>query len=252
VIAYSSFAAELIAARHQVPRQRIVVIPASVDTAWFDPARLAPERVTALRKAWRINPGERVVLLPGRLMAAHGHFTLIDAVRMLVSGGLRGVVFVIAGDAAGQTAYADQLDQRIAAQGLTGIFRRVGHCTDMPATYALADLVVLPTERASIFSAMAAEAQTMARPVIASNLGALPELIMAPPLESPAHRTGWLVRPRDPLDLARALAAALALDETGWQTVAARAYHLAEVRFSPQQVVAATLAAHGALLDNSA
>jgi glycosyltransferase involved in cell wall biosynthesis len=174
--------------------------------------------------------------------------TLVDAARMLVNGGLRGVVFVIAGAAADE-AFAAEVDRRIAAQGLARIFRRVGYCADMPAVYALADLVVLPTERPSIFSATAAEAQTMARPVIASDIGALPELLLAPPLESAASRTGWVVRPRDPLELGRALAAALALDDRGWQVVAARAYHLAEVRFSPVQVAAATLAAYGALLD---
>jgi glycosyltransferase involved in cell wall biosynthesis len=252
VIAYSSFAADLIAARHKIPRERVIVIPCSVDTAWFDPVELAPERVTALRKAWRIAPQERVVLAPGRLIAAHGHLTLVDAVRLLVNGGMRDVTFVIAGNALPDESYAAALAQRIAAQGLERIFRRVGHCADMPAVYALADIVVLPTERATIFSAMAAEAQMMGRPVIASALGALPELLLAPSPEDGGHRTGWLAQPRDVFDLARMLASALALDERGWQMVAARAYRLAEASFSPAQVAAATLAAYGALLDNSA
>jgi glycosyltransferase involved in cell wall biosynthesis len=251
VIAYSSFAADLIAERHKISRERVVVIPCSVDTAWFDPANLEPERTAALRKAWRIEPHERVVLAPGRMIPAQGHLTLVDAVRLLVNGGLRDVVFVIAGSAAPDEAYAGMIDQRIVAQGLARAFRRVGYCADMPAVYALADFVVVPAERPTIFSAIAAEAQTMGRPVIASDIGALPELIVAPPLEQNSRRTGWLVQPRDTFDLARALAVALALDDQGWQTVAARAYRLAEARFSPEQVTAATLAAYGTLLDDS-
>src|SRR6185312_5696870 len=127
----------------------------------------------------------------------------------LINGGLRNVVFVIAGSAAPDEAYAEMIDQRIVAQGLARAFRRVGYCADMPAVYALADFVVVPAERPTIFSAIADEAQTMGRPVIASDLGALPELIVAPPLEQGGRRTGWLVQPRDTFDLARALAVAL-------------------------------------------
>src|SRR6185437_13783217 len=111
---------------------RVVVIPCSVDTAWFDPANLEPERTAALRKAWRIEPHERVVLAPGRMIAAQGHLTLVDAVRLLINGGLRDVVFVIAGSAAPDEAYAEMIDQRIVAQGLARAFRRVGYCADMP------------------------------------------------------------------------------------------------------------------------
>ena len=251
VIAFSSFAAELIAERHEIPRERIAVIPRSVDTAWFDPSIVRADRVAALRHAWRINPGERVILAPGRLASAQGQIHLIDAARILVTGGLRGCIFVIAGNDRDDDTYQKVIDERIVAQGLTPIFRRVGHCADMPAAYALADVVVLPIERPTTFSVTAVEAQSMGRPVIVSNAGALPELILSAPLDSTASRTGWLVRPRDPLDLARALAAAYALDASAQRALGTRARALAEARFAAPQVAVATLAVYGALLDNA-
>lgn len=249
VLACSGYAADLIEQRHRVAGERVVVIPRSVDTARFDPAAVRSDRVTRLLAAWRIRPEARMVLAPGRLAPSQGQTTLIDAVRALVNGGLRGVVFVVAGDRPSGDDYAALVAARIAAQGLGPIFRCVGHCADMPAAYAAADVVVLPTDRATTFSAMAVEAQAMGRPVIASDLGALPELMLAPPVEdTQSPRTGWLVPPRDALALARALAAVLALDDEVLDDVALQARQFADGHFSREQVASMTLAAYDALL----
>jgi glycosyltransferase involved in cell wall biosynthesis len=252
VVALSAFGAELIAERHGIPAERISVIPPSVDTAWFDPDNVSPERAEALRRAWHIPPDYRVVLAPGRLAAAQGHLTLVDAVRILVTGGLRRTTFVIAGAAAQGDEFPAALDRRILAQGLRPIFRRVGHCSDMPAAYALADFVVLPVERPSLFSTIAAEAQAMARPVLAANLGAMPRMMRTPPRDFEGSRTGWLTRPEDPVDLARALAAAIALGPEAREAMGLRAREFALTHFSRARVTAATLSLYSALLDKTA
>ena len=55
----------------------------------------------------------------------------------------------------------------------------------------------------------------MARPVIATSVGPLPENVAAPPRIRDELRTGWVVPPDDPVELARAIATALALDAAG-------------------------------------
>jgi glycosyltransferase involved in cell wall biosynthesis len=247
VIAASPYAAGLIAERHTLPLDHLAVVPPSIDTEWFDPADVRSDRVLRLREAWRIRPEARVVFAPGRLLPSRGQLALVDAVRLLVNGGLRGVVFVLAGDRTADPAYAKLVDDRIAAQGLGPLFRRVGQCTDMPAAYALADFVVLPLERAVTFSTILAEAQAMGRPVIASDLGALPDFMIAPPLGEPGPRTGWTAKPQDPLALAETLAAALATDRRTLQDISAEARRLSEM-FSPEAVTAATLAIYESLL----
>jgi hypothetical protein len=62
VIAPSEFAADLIAARHGVPRERIVCIPPSVNTDWFDPRQVTHGRIERVRGAWRVGENDRVVL----------------------------------------------------------------------------------------------------------------------------------------------------------------------------------------------
>jgi glycosyltransferase involved in cell wall biosynthesis len=97
VISPSSFAAAPVMERYDLPRERITVIPRGIDTAAFDPATVAPERIEALLKAWRIRPGERVVLAPGRVAPWNGQIMLPDIARALFDSGARNFVIVIVG-----------------------------------------------------------------------------------------------------------------------------------------------------------
>jgi glycosyltransferase involved in cell wall biosynthesis len=248
VLAPSEFAADLIARHRGVAPERLGVIPPVVDTAWFDPAAVRADRVAAVRHEWQVGHDERIILAAGASAPASGHLTLVDAVRILVNGGLREVVFVIGAAGAEADDYAQELDARIGAQGLGAMVRRVRPCRDMPAAYAAADAVVVATERKSAFEEDAAEAVAMARPVIASNIGSLPEIVLAPPRVAAENRIGWLMRPRDPLDLARALAGALMVELEDWHALGSRARQFAERKFSERRVTDATLAVYGALL----
>jgi glycosyltransferase involved in cell wall biosynthesis len=193
------------------------------------------------------------------LIAAHGilrervgQHVVIEAARMLVSGGLRHVVFVLAGDASRQPAYALSLATGARAQGIGRLVRQVGVCADMPAAYAAADFVALPATAPRTFARAAAEALAMGRPVVASELGALPEVVLSPPRAPEAARTGWLVGPADPLALARGLAAAEALEFTALSAVGAHARRLANLLLSPTQVVGAVLAIYAGLIEPGA
>jgi glycosyltransferase involved in cell wall biosynthesis len=246
-IAPSEYAADVVAEQHRMARERIVVLPRPVDTNVFDPRRIDPGRIWFLRKAWRVGPEERVVLAPGRLSRDQGYATLIEAVRILLTGGLRRTVFVIAADRETDVEFGVELDAQIAVHGLTRVMRRIGRCEDMPAAHAMADFVVLVPERTTGFATMAAEAQAMARPLIASHVGALPGLI-EPATGEAEERKGWLVEPGAPMQLAKTLAEALAIDRTVWRELSARARYAAEAKFARSRVAAATLALYGDLL----
>jgi glycosyltransferase involved in cell wall biosynthesis len=250
VITESEYAADLVIKRHDSPPDRIGVIPRSIDTARFDPTAVSAERIALLRHAWGIRPGWRIVLVPGRLAPEKGQLNVVDAIRILVNGGMRGVAFVIVGDNRSDGEYAAVMAERIEAQGIGGLVRRVGHCSDMPAAYAIADFIVVPTLEATTFHEVAAEAQAMARPVIASSIGALPEIVLAPPRVADAARTGWLCSPDDPIALARATAAALALGGSVRQAIGMRARRHAELSYSPARIAGATLGVYAALLES--
>lgn len=247
VIANSRFTARLILARHPVAEGRITVIHGGIDLVAFDPTAVSPERIRALRSAWSVAEGRRIVLLAGRLTGWKGQEVLIDAAARLVAAGHHDVDFVLAGDAQGRETYRQSLIDRILRQGLGVQVRLVGHCSDMPAALALADVAVVPSTEPEAFGLSAVEAQAMGTPVVASDLGATPETVLAPPEVAGSERTGWRVVPGDPDALAAGLAAALALSAEEAADLAARARGHVEARFSLAAMTESTLAVYARL-----
>lgn len=249
IIARSQFNAGPMLARYNIPAERLSVIPRSIDTAKFNPAIVHPERVAALRQAWGIPSRVRIVLAPGRVSPANGQIALVSAARLLARNGMTGVTFVIAGDDQRHRRYARSIMTQAQTENVDALFRVVGHVTDMPAAYAASDVVVVPCIAAPIYGQFVAEAQAMARPVIASSVGPIPENMVVPPRMPDELRTGWLVPPGDSTEIARALAVALALDATAYRALAARARQFAEYMFAPGRTAAATLEVYTSLLE---
>jgi len=248
VIVHSSFTAAPMIERFDIPRERVTVVPNPIDAQLFDPATMRPERVLALRKAWKIPEGDRIILVPGPIAASAGQSVLVDAARLISVDLLRGITFVLLGDTGAGRRYVRTLTKRIGARGLVSKFRLPGRCPDWPAALAASDIVAMPAIEPQIFGRPIPESQAMARPVIASAIGILPENILAPPRMPDELRTGWLVRPGDPAALAAALHESLSLDLAAYRSLTARARQFAEFMFSPQNVATSVLNIYGALL----
>ena len=91
-----------------------------------------------------------------------------------------------------------------------------------------------------------------ARLWIVTTVGVLPENVLCPPRMRDDLRTGWLVRPGNVAELARAVSAALALDVTAYEALGARARQFAEFVFSPQSVAEAIRGVYTSLLARDA
>lgn len=248
VIVHSSFTAAPMIERFDIPRERVTVVPNPIDAQLFDPATMRPERVLALRKAWKIPEGDRIILVPGPIATSAGQSVLVEAARLTPANLLRGITFVLLGDTGAGRRYVRALTKRIGTHGLSAQFRLPGRCPDWPAALAASDIVVMPAIEPQIFGRPIPESQAMARPVIASAIGILPENILAPPRMPDELRTGWLVQPGDPGALAAALHESLSLDLAAYRALAARARQFAEFMFSPQNVATSVLNIYGALL----
>lgn len=249
VIANSAYTAELILSKHPMARDRIRVVNRGTNFSAFAPAAVGADRVQALRKAWGVEPHQRIVLLPGRLTGWKGQRVLIEAARLMRDGGDGETAFILAGDAQGRDGYVRELDQLIAKAGLEGRVRRVGHCTDMPAAMLSAAVVAVPSTEPEAFGRVAVEAQAMGTPVVVSDLGAVPETVLAPPQVAPGERTGWRIPPDDPAALATGLAEALALRPSARDALARRAREHVERHFSLEAMVSETLDVYCALLE---
>jgi glycosyltransferase involved in cell wall biosynthesis len=252
VIANSHFTAETIQTMHRIEPQKLRVIHRGTNFEAFSPGEVGPDRVERVRRAWLASPEERIVLLAARLTAWKGQKVLIEAANLLRSRGLSDLVFVLAGDPQGRDAYVAELDGLITKHNLGMMVRRVGHVTDMPAALAASAIVTVPSTEPEAFGRVAVEAQAMGVPVIVSNLGAVPETVLAPPQVRPEQRTGWRVTPGSAEELADAIEAALSLFPSARDALAIRARRHVEAHFSLERMVNETLDCYEALLGENA
>jgi glycosyltransferase involved in cell wall biosynthesis len=241
VIANSHYTSDLIRSLYPGAAERIRIIHRGTELSIFSPAAVSPERVQALRRGWGVAPHERVVLLAARLTGWKGQKVLIEAAAQLKRAGIGDLAFVLAGDHQGRDAYVRDLDATIASLNLEGVVRRVGHCTDMPAAFLAASVVTVPSTEPEAFGRSAVEAQAMGTPVVTSELGAVPETVLAPPQVAPWERTGWRVPAGDAAALAEAVGGALALGASAREGLAARARAHVERHFSLERMVSDTL-----------
>jgi glycosyltransferase involved in cell wall biosynthesis len=253
VIANSHYTAGILKQRHGTPEGRVRVIPRGVDLERFSPAAVPPERVAALRERWGVPSEARLVVQAARLTRWKGQFVTIGAAaRILEKPDFRDVVFILAGDDQGRTAYRDELANRIAALGLSERILLTGHCTDMPAAFAAATLAIVPSIEPEAFGRISIEAQAMGCPVIVSQIGALPETIgAASPTGSGTPGTGWTFPAGDEAALARQIEAALMLPEAQIDAMAEAARRRVAALYSKQALQRQTLLVYDNLLDSA-
>lgn len=241
VIANSNYTARLIGSLYPAATDRVQVVHRGTDLRRFAAGAVSPDRVDGLRRGWGVSPHHRIVLLAARLTSWKGQLVLVEAAARLRDAGLQDVAFVLAGDPQGRESYVREVDGLVAARGLSGQVKRVGHCADMPAAFMAASVVAVPSTEPEAFGRSAVEAQALGIPVVVSDLGAVPETVVAPPDAAASARTGWRVPAGDPSALAEAIGAALALGASARDAMARRARLHVERHFSLDRMVEATL-----------
>lgn len=192
VIANSDYTRDHVLAEHHLDPAKIVTIPRGVDLDRFNPSFVTPDRIEKLRRDWGVSEKDRRTkfLLAGRLTRIKGHLTIIEAAARMKADGRSDFLVIFAGDDQGRTDYGEELAKAIGDAGLADQVKIVGHCSDMPAAYLLADVAILPTIVPESFGRAAVEPQAMGRPVIASNHGGTVETVAD-------GTSGWLVSPGD-------------------------------------------------------
>jgi glycosyltransferase involved in cell wall biosynthesis len=249
VIANSKYIAGLITGRHPFARDRITVIHRGSDLKGLAPENVSALRRQALKDSWGIPTGRPIILNMARLTNWKGQKVLIEAMGVLKARGVTGPIAILAGDAQGRDGYVTELKQLIADWSLQDQVRLVGHCADVPAAMALAEISVVASIEPEAFGRAAVEAQAARVPVIVSDLGAVPETVLAPPDVPGKDRTGWRVPPGDSDALATAIETALAQSPEDRLAITGRGLAHAGENFTVETMCAKTLDVYARLLE---
>ena len=222
VVAISDQIAELVVERYKTPWDRITVIPASVDFERFDPARVSPARIDAVRSAWGVQPDTKIVLVVGRMVRRKGHHVVVEAVRRLKEMGLKDFMCVFVGEDQGKSRYSGELWDQVLATGTTDVIRMAGPTDDLPAAFAAATVVVSAAIQPEGLQRAILEAEAMARPVVVSDLGAGPDAVLAPPAVADDRMTGLRFSAGNSVALATSLVRLFSLPPAARAAIGAR------------------------------
>jgi glycosyltransferase involved in cell wall biosynthesis len=246
VIANSDYTAAHVRKEHPEAAARVLTIHRGVDIGRFSPETVLPTRKAALAAAWRLpGDGSAVIVLPARMTGWKGHREAIAAAALLKTRGPAPWRMIFVGDAQGRSGYLHELSQLIQQHGLDDRIAMVGHCDDMPAAFALADIVIAPSNEPEAFGRVAAEAGAMGVPVIGSDMGGQAEIIVQ-------DQTGLVVPPMNPPALADAMADLLARGPEGRRTMGEAARARVRQRFTTAALQQATLAVYERLMGQPA
>jgi len=210
IIANSEFTKAHIIKTHGTPAESITAIARGVDMEKFNPVLIDKKDITAQRNRWGI--------------AALAQLT-------------EDCVLVLMGDAQGRDDFVTEIDAKAAELGVSSRVIKAGHSRDVPTALAAADVVISASTDPEAFGRVAAEAQAMQKPVIATAHGGALETVID-------GETGFLVTPSD----AKALAEGIrrALDWPDYDGPAARSRILEH--FSTKSLQAKTLQVYKDLL----
>lgn len=242
VIAISGFIADHLSATYGTDRKRIHTIPRGIDLFKFNPDTVTAERMATLTHSWRLNDGQKVILCPSRIDRVKGQHILLEALAQLPR---RDFACILAGSVNNDPDYCAELEALAIRLGLEGHVKMVGECADMPTALMLADVVVAPSIEPEGFGRVAVEAQAMGRPVIASRLGGLQEIVLE-------NETGWLVEAGQVEPLAEAIDLALALSPEQRNAIATRATTHVQATYSRDNMCWLTLDVYQDLFDGAA
>jgi len=199
---------------------RVSVVHNGVDPRFF--AAQPPEPAAEVRQA---GPGPHVGLF-AVIEPRKAQHLLLEAAAML-AGRFPAARFWIVGAAALQDKrdYAERLRQMAETPPLQGRVVMTGFRADMPCWLAAMDVVVQTSVALESFGMALAEAQALGRPVVASRVGGMPEVVTE-------GETGLLVPPQDAPALAAALARLLGNQELR-ETLGRNGAEAARRRFAP-------------------
>lgn len=213
---------------------RIAHCPYGIDPEAFASGVTHDRGVT--RGASAASADDFVVLCPARFESQKGQDVLVEAACRLRARGRRVTIWITGTPT---DAWQAGVVERAARGGVQEAVRFLGYTDRMPDLLAACDLVVLPS-REENFPYAVLEAFAMARPVIATRVGGVPELVRG-------GANGWSVPPEDAEALAAAIEAVLDSPQEA-AAMAAAGRRTVEVDFHVRETVARTAALYRTVL----
>ena len=189
-------------------KKKFLVIFRGINTDYFDSSTIIETDEDKLLKKWEIKRGKKIILMPGRLTEWKGQELFVESINLVNKElGHEAFYAVILGSDQGRKIYKKKLMRLIEQYRLTNQVRFVDACKKMPIAYKISNIIISSSIEPEAFGRVAVEAQSMEKPIIASNIGGSNETIID-------NKTGFLFQSGKIESLSKKIIEVLQLVET--------------------------------------
>ena len=189
-------------------KKKFLVIFRGINTDYFDPSTTLEKDEDNLFKSWELKFGKKIILFPGRLTSWKGQEMFLDSINKVnMQLGHDAFIAVILGSDQGRELYKKKLIRLVEQYRLTNQVKFIEHCKNMPVAYKISNFVVSASIEPESFGRISVEAQSMQKPILASNIGGSKETIID-------NKTGILFESGNSEEMSKKIIELLNLDES--------------------------------------
>ena len=194
-------------------KKKFLVIFRGINVDYFDSSTTLDAEENRLTSDWKVDKNKKMILMPGRLTAWKGQETFIEALNLVNKElGYESFNAVILGSDQGRDIYTKKIKRLAEQYRLTGQLKFIEHCKNMPVAYKISDIVVSASVEPEAFGRVAVEAQSMEKPIIASDIGGSNETIID-------NMTGFLFQSGNAEALSKKILEVIKLDESRLKSI---------------------------------
>ncbi len=194
-------------------KKKLLVIFRGINIDYYEPSTKLENDEKKLLQNWEIEKDKKIILLPGRLTPWKGQELFIEAINLVnIELGYEAFYAVILGSDQGRDLYKKKLTRLSEQYRMTKQLKFIDHCNDMALAYKVSDIIVSSSIEPEAFGRVAVEAQSMEKPIIASNIGGSNETIIN-------EKTGYLFDSGNAKSLSEKILKVLNLSDTSLNSI---------------------------------
>jgi len=188
-------------------KKRLLCIFRGINVDYFHGKKIKLSDEEKLIKKWNLNKDNKIILFPGRLTAWKGQEMFIESLGILKKKNPdNNFTAIILGSDQGRKIYKKKLERLVEQHRLNNNVLFVENFNIMPIAYKVSNIVVSCSIEPEAFGRIAVEAQSMEKPIIASNIGGSIETIID-------NKTGFLFEAGNSNKLSEKIAEVLNLSD---------------------------------------
>ena len=223
--------------------KKFLVIFRGINTEYYDPDNIKEaDRIKFLKKL-NIDANKKIILMPGRLTEWKGQEIFIEALNDLkIKYGYKNFVAILLGSDQGRKIYKKKLIRLIERFRLNNDVIFLEHAPSMPVAYSVSSVIVSASIEPEAFGRISIEAQSMKKPIVASDIGGSRETIVD-------NKTGLLFSSSDHHSLSEKLDFIFRLDDTSLNVMGNNGRKNVQKKFNVEKMCFSTYSEYKKLIN---